>query len=856
MLHNAEIVYLQKLILFKAGITNLLPSDCKRISVIISKEQHAQISETTIKRFFGLAKSSHAFSKFTLNILCQFTGFENWENFLIKIKEKPTLKHLNKWEEYRYKCKLVSNITLRTVKNKSGIPYLYTVKRTSSLRDCKYFYQSEFSFSALVAQPYHGKSILLSHLVEDLFLKEDAVFEKDIILFINPNTFLQHDSFSDFSENHAFQLSNDALKLNFIQHFEEHPTEIKGKAVIIFDGFDHSNLNKDQLHKTLDHIVNFIYANENNKWLKVVLGMHSTTWRMFYEKIKDTILFSEKFYSGPALDCIELINVPPFTNNEIETFLNNIHENPPHLNVDHQLSTLLRFPIFLQLYYQLQQTNREFNYENKSTFNELISLYVHKKIETYSNFTETILLLKTIVHQSQFGKFGRYVTKESILAHINKFKEAYLQLLNSGVLIEEKDADGILPVEIIRFYHPAVFDYFIFVELLEKFDRKIDTPILQEICDSYRNCPLTKLNLLQWAIRYAVINFENEILDLLLKLPLDLREQSQLIGYMASVRHFKRRFQVNEKLNNIHHYNYIRHLVHFEFTDLSYNELIKGLLSMAKGDKTKLIYSSLLSFHHIIKLDLEALDKDLISLSALQQHADDWLINPYEGVLLIQSCLRSKPIHDHPLLKKIDKFKNSPEQFNYSDAQMSPERIISYRLIIFINFFYGHIVNNIKIVKAVGYHHPHLFNTKSTLAIFLMNLKVITEIVTQAEVNFKNQIELLLRVKKEKKHKQEFDSTYLEISLMEILHNIKQGPVELLFKQIEECLAIAKQKKLNLYYSHFLNLKVGVCTYHKYREEQKEAEFNLYCFLEKLNISENAFPNYRRTNSSGHGILE
>lgn len=68
---------LKRLILAKADIRVISPSDCGIISLAVQKELKKNISETTIKRLFGFAIHTHEFSRFTINTLAEYVGLKD-----------------------------------------------------------------------------------------------------------------------------------------------------------------------------------------------------------------------------------------------------------------------------------------------------------------------------------------------------------------------------------------------------------------------------------------------------------------------------------------------------------------------------------------------------------------------------------------------------------------------------------------------------------------------------------------------------------------------------------------------------------------------------------------------------------
>lgn len=63
------------------GIQNVAPMDCRLISFSIMEKTKLSVSETTIKRLFGFAKSKFNPSFFTLNALAIYCGYKGWDDF-------------------------------------------------------------------------------------------------------------------------------------------------------------------------------------------------------------------------------------------------------------------------------------------------------------------------------------------------------------------------------------------------------------------------------------------------------------------------------------------------------------------------------------------------------------------------------------------------------------------------------------------------------------------------------------------------------------------------------------------------------------------------------------------------------
>ncbi|RZL30987.1 MAG: hypothetical protein EOP00_35655, partial [Pedobacter sp.] len=173
---------LKRLILAKADIKIISPSDCRVISISIQQELRKNISETTIKRLFGFAEIKHDFSKFTINTLKEYVGMAEEIQTETAITPFVTNEDL---AQVKAKAFRISQYTLQNLKNRCTVPYEMTIPRKFARHDFDFFYNSDFNFTAFVSQPGYGKSILISHLVQEMFFDEDAPHKNDVVLLIN-----------------------------------------------------------------------------------------------------------------------------------------------------------------------------------------------------------------------------------------------------------------------------------------------------------------------------------------------------------------------------------------------------------------------------------------------------------------------------------------------------------------------------------------------------------------------------------------------------------------------------------------------------------------------------------------------
>jgi len=78
---------LQAQVLETCDIEALDKADCKEISIRIFVKDRNYVSETTIKKIFGLLENTAPPSPFVLDSLARFTGYTDWEDFKKQIRQ-------------------------------------------------------------------------------------------------------------------------------------------------------------------------------------------------------------------------------------------------------------------------------------------------------------------------------------------------------------------------------------------------------------------------------------------------------------------------------------------------------------------------------------------------------------------------------------------------------------------------------------------------------------------------------------------------------------------------------------------------------------------------------------------------
>lgn len=718
MEYNDRLNELRHLILLKSGIKFITPADCKRISIEISRQLNKNVSETTIKRLFGFAVVKHKFSNFTLTTIAEYVDAESIKQGMLPEKES----RINGWQNVKDKVEKITSFTLKTIRNRSGIPYRMTIGRRFAEHDFDDFYQGDFVFTSAISQPGYGKTTLLSHLAENLFLAPDAKYKSSTVLFVQAYNF--------FNLEHLNQHLEDRIKSELeipenestLDYINKHQTKQGGKFIIILDGLAELILKKEQKNQLFDSIINFICSLEGHKNIRLMLSMRSSTWVRFYERIRHSIFLKAAWYPGHYFNLQEVTNVPPLSEKEVElivsnmNYLNNGEFNP-------RLKTQLKFPFHIHLFYQLKEEDPDFNYYSNITFYELVSRFIQEKIYRSNYYTEKILFLKKVIQLTAYGNEINLVPKDSLIQELSAFKNAYMELLSDGILMEEKRYENEHPTEYVRFLHSHMFEYFLFVEILEKFHLQVNAAFFEYINTQYDSNHV-RFQLLQWTIRFLIKTGNFETLKSIFSLKLNNYEINYLILFIAEEIKYRSKYNAG-LLVTLDDHNFhelvIAELSNFDFIDSCYREAIRTLIAIAKKDEHLSIYNALLGIIDVLAVDKIEIGKRIANLNKVKP--SEWIVNPLDALNIIYNKLNGTPIEYNKLLLQIEAFKNGENPFGITEKlQLDTKQAISCILILFTNFFTSDYNGNLLIIETFAKLRPDLFDKNNPFGIFMLNI--------------------------------------------------------------------------------------------------------------------------------------
>lgn len=503
MIDHSLLNELRNLILLKIDITIISPSDCQHIALAISRKLNKKISDTTIKRLFGFAAVKYNFSKFTINTLLEFVEHPSLLNKSDEgIKNSNDKKDAEQWIKITANAKKISQKTVKHIVNHCTIPYRYTINRQFATDEFQYFYDSNYSFTSFIAQPGYGKSILLSQIVSNLFLKQKDKYNNDILLFINaPDLFRnEHDHLNfDTELKRVLDVNDPQPIINLFHKFHE---KTGHKVIIIIDAFyDLFHLNKNK-SVAFEAIINWLCEIEDGNAIKLVVSMRSYLWARFHTLIRNSHYLTKTWYPGNNYVQERISNVPPLTELEVENIISNM--NPKLLqHINSYVKEKLSNPFYFKYYYHLKDEYDSNVYHTNLIFFEIYLRFIFDQIYKSHLSPEKLVVCKKIIQFSDYGLKSSTVNKALFFNDFFLFKQAYMDLLAEGIIIEHKKILNDVLVETVGFVHHHFFDYFLYKELAER-EPNFTVETLDEIIKNYS--PTRSKKLIKWMIFSAIRN--------------------------------------------------------------------------------------------------------------------------------------------------------------------------------------------------------------------------------------------------------------------------------------------------------------------------------------------------------------
>lgn len=528
----------------KFGKRILYSTDCQVLSEQIKHAAQRQISVSTIKRFFGIIKTSFDPSKYTLDTLAIYLEFDNWQEFIKKFEKEKTgspqhetlistsspkemiisedstdrsgqamrlvknnLVSHETWDTIKQRNKILTDKSLRSLKNKikTGLEK-FPLRRFAENR-FKEFLSSTSIATAFIAPEGYGKSTIIAQLTEKFFTGVDAKYPNDIVCLVDGSILFNLLSFSQ-ELNRLYNLLEYNPVKGFGVVFRNHPELVKGRYVLIIDGIDDIYSENWKLNHFIDNLLNMISSYENIGWFKLLITCSPGKWRMFsYRMQKNQMLKSLWFDVTFQGTDDEIINIPLLKRKEIKTILeiNHFSQNTDDLCFNNpDILDIINNPYMLYLFlltYNQGGIIRDIDLLNQYIINTVLS-------PPYEE--EKFFIIKLFFSLSDYGRKSIEVRKEDLNLASSSII-AYNELIRNGILYEYTVKDNYLSlITFVKFSENVLFAFYLANFLIK--ENELNTDFLKHIIVGYSHVPHLLSDILKYIIKILFKEEQTELL--------------------------------------------------------------------------------------------------------------------------------------------------------------------------------------------------------------------------------------------------------------------------------------------------------------------------------------------------------
>ena len=486
----------------KFGAKILYAKDCAVLSDTVFEATGNKISETTIKRLWNLVASVFNPSKYTLNSFSKYIGYEDWDDFVTnRHSVTKNAENIEKWEQIRQKARAISYNSFLSVKNRMGVELRNTVRRKFADKMFDDFLSSDKTATAFIAPGGYGKSTIVSGLVNDFFLAENAKYPDDIVWFIDCGIF---DSVTteDFDvERFILRLLGYDSSKSFKEYFEEFPAAVRGRIVLVFDGLTEFSGNEGSTKRLINNILSLIASNKEVRWFKVAMTLRPDLWNYICRTLSDSGDIKDTWYGVEfSTSASVAINVPLLKMGEVEQIIRNsgVYDASSVVNVMQEgILNITRIPYFLHLYISLAQVNKSIVSDT-----DLLREFVSRKIIGTENGSRKLKLIDFLLFSTNYGLDNDIVVKASLQNLLNDYKTEFDQLVSLGVLYEYTVDDKFLSTATyVKFNHQILFEFLLANYWLR--ESTFDRELFAVVSEFYSGNPSLKFQIVSWLIKYA-----------------------------------------------------------------------------------------------------------------------------------------------------------------------------------------------------------------------------------------------------------------------------------------------------------------------------------------------------------------
>jgi hypothetical protein len=590
------------------GIQGLVPSDCRLISKDILLRTTYQLSETTLKRVYGFANGKFSSSQYTANVLAEYCGYKGWKDFIARQNAAADVHLPVALSDFRSNVDKITNFTMASLRNKSGIPYSYCLQRSFLTEFIDGFLASKRMGAVLYAPAGYGKTIAICKWIDQVIKETFKVAEADTILFFSSQVLMNAMLTGKDMNQWIMSLLGYKVEDNLMLFFADHEDR-KSKFYLIIDGLDPHMFSEEQYDLLLTQLSLLQSIYQQFDWFKVIMVMRTSSW------FNSKHLFNSdgiNIYSGFPITS-EHSNVPLLTVSEIKALASNINPSVQH-SVDFNLIEYFKYALFYQYFYKENKKDFRLNKVSPLVTYDVVFDFMLNKIYLGSRSEDKVLLIRSLIVEIDFKNHAYHIDKLRVVTIIKTFSMAYYDLISLGFLKEENLSDLNGYGVYISFGSPAFLQYSIARTFLQQNQDLLNETLINKINHLVDDSGL-RFEVFKWCILVTLRRRAYESLGAIRHMSFTTVERISLICFLAEALEKEDLKSDNHELLVLINEVLVNYFLGLELISNDYRKALTVLIEFKLTPFNEILVNTTLGIIDVVQLNLDNLEQILKVLS-------------------------------------------------------------------------------------------------------------------------------------------------------------------------------------------------------------------------------------------------
>lgn len=626
----------------KFGAKILYPKDCQALAISIENDTSRYISSTTLKRIWNIIKSKYNPSKYSLDTLAVYCGYNDWGNFVSQAVKQGIESDMVQWQAIiKNKAGQITESSLQSIKNKIGIPYKQTISREFSEKVLDEFLRNDKMATAFIGSAGCGKSIIVLHLVHKFFLNENAPCKDDILLLLDgyalANILNEKYRLLDWITD---TLDFDGNRKDFKSLLQIISSKNQ-KFILLIDSIKQLSTLKQSLYNLIDDINRIVQLNDYNETIKVIITCRTELWSLVSTKINQQPKLTKKWYNVNFDDqYLNISNIPGLSPVEMKAIIKKYDAqiNLTKIKIkSNELYSLIKFPYFLHVFLSLKCPVKILS------IIDLFDFFAKKSLLSGIFAEEKMKIIDEIFKVCDYGKKSDAVNRADVQS-IKQYQAAYRELISQGIISEYPVHGKYLSLNYyVKFTNQLLYEFVLINYWLRKYG--LDYSLLEKVSVFYENNLSLHDNLLKWLIKFAFTESKTEMLKQIFTFIENISyiypandRQAKTFTLIAAISVELRKFKSLRK-ELLPHYAgikqaqklYFERFIDIDFLCTFFGDALDDYLNQKKTVQAQIHGHSLRFWAFFLNQNEKAARKEY----SLLKHYENQIVLPYENVVYL-----------------------------------------------------------------------------------------------------------------------------------------------------------------------------------------------------------------------------